>query len=76
MQLPAGNEFLLRAQDKGDRFIFLDKKTNKEKASEQIRTSNFLKNILIQLHDIFKSRNNFHKNGQEKAIYQKNGHLS
>ena len=54
MQLPAGNEFLLRAQDKGDRFIFLDKKTNKEKASEQIRTSNFLKNILIQLHDIFK----------------------
>ena len=43
MQLPAGNEFLLRAQDKGNGFIFLDKKTNKEEASEQIRTSNFLK---------------------------------
>ena len=43
MQLPAGNEFLLRAQDKGNGFIFLGKKTNKEEASEQIRTSNFLK---------------------------------
>ena len=37
------NEFLLRIQDKGNRFIFVDKKTHKEKANEQIRKSNFKK---------------------------------
>ena len=38
------NDFLLRIQDKVNRFIFVDKKTDKEKANEQIRKSNF-KNI-------------------------------
>ena len=38
-----GNEFLLRIQDKENRFIFVDKKTNKERANEQIRKSNFKK---------------------------------
>ena len=42
------NEFLLRIQDKGNRFIFVDKKTDKEKANEQIRKSNLKKFILIQ----------------------------
>ena len=37
------NEFLLRIQDKGNRFIFVDKKTHKENANEQIRKSNFKK---------------------------------
>ena len=35
-----GNEFLLRLQDKANRFIFVDKKMCKEKAKEQIRKSN------------------------------------
>ena len=48
------NEFLLRIQDKGNRFIFVDKKTDKEKANEQIRKSNLKKFILIQLHYILK----------------------
>ena len=35
------NQFLLRIQNKGYRFIFVDKKTDKEKVNEQIRKSNF-----------------------------------
>ena len=35
------NEFLLRIQDKGNRFLFVDKKMDKEKTNEQIRISNF-----------------------------------
>ena len=35
------NEFFLRIQDKGNRFLFVDKKTDKEKTNEQIRISNF-----------------------------------
>ena len=48
------NEFFLRIHDKDNRFTFVDKKTDKEKANEQIRHSNFEKFILIQLHYIFK----------------------
>ena len=44
------NQFLLRIQDKGYRFIFVDKTTDKEKANEQIRKNNLKKKfILIQL---------------------------
>ena len=35
------NEFILRIQDKGNRFIFVDMKMDKEKSNEQIRKSNF-----------------------------------
>ena len=36
------NEFFLRIQDKGcNRFTFVDKKTDTQKANEQIRKSNF-----------------------------------
>ena len=35
------NGFLLRIQDKGNRFTFADKKMDKEKANEQSRKSNF-----------------------------------
>ena len=41
------NGFFLRIKDKGNRFIFVDKKTGKEKANEQIRKSNLKKFILI-----------------------------
>ena len=37
----ADNEFFLRIHYKGNRFIFVDKKTNKEKTNEQIGKSNF-----------------------------------
>ena len=35
------NEFILRIEDKGNRFIFVDKKTDNEKANEKIQKSNF-----------------------------------
>ena len=38
------NEFFLRIQEKGNRFIFVDGKTDKEKANEQILKSKFEKN--------------------------------
>ena len=57
------NEYLLRNQDRGNRFIFVDKKTDKKKANEHTGNSNLNKIILIQLHYIFKKWNNFQKNG-------------
>lgn len=36
------NEFIFRIQDKGNRFVFVDKKTDRLKAEEQIRRSNFV----------------------------------
>ena len=38
------NDFFLRIQEKGNRFIFVDGKTDKAKANEQIRKSKFEKN--------------------------------
>ena len=35
------NEFILRIPDKGNWLIFVDKKTDQEKANEQIRKGNF-----------------------------------
>ena len=35
------NEFIYKIPDKGDRFIFADEKTDKEKANEQTRKGNF-----------------------------------
>ena len=37
----ADNEFFLRIHYKGNRFIFVDEKTNKEKTNEQTGKSNF-----------------------------------
>ena len=37
------NKFILRIQNKGNRFIFVDKKTERVNANEQIRKSNFTK---------------------------------
>ena len=37
----ADNEFILRIQVKGNRSIYVDKKTEKEKGNEQTRKSNF-----------------------------------
>ena len=38
------NEFFLRIQEKGNRFIFVDGKADKEKANEQIKKSKFDEN--------------------------------
>ena len=48
------NEFLLRVQDKGNRFIFVDKKTDKKRQISRLERVILKKFILIQLHYIFK----------------------
>ena len=37
----ADKEFILRIQDKGNRFIFVDKKTDKKKANKYLKKTNF-----------------------------------
>ena len=48
------NEFLLRIQDKGNRFIFVDKETDKKRQMSRLERVILKKFVLIQLHYIFK----------------------
>lgn len=44
----------VRIQDEGNRFIFADKKMDREKANEKTRKSNFKRIDLIRFCQIFK----------------------